>query len=143
MERRGLDERGKKTNKKTHDEIDVFDIGVPLEFEGELVEIPHAHLGLVGPGSDDMVAVARALDPDARLGELKVLYELYGALDVFADRALALGLGRALPYEPVWQGRGRPRGDAIDRVDLDRLWVDCCDHRQNKKRGFLFRFEEI
>jgi hypothetical protein len=90
--------------KKTHDEIDVLDIGVALEFERELVEIPNAHLGLVRPGGDDMVAVARAPDAVARLGELKVLQELYGALDVLANRAFALGLGGTFSYEPVRQG---------------------------------------
>lgn len=88
--------------RKTHDEIDVLDIGVSLEFERELVKVPYAHLGLVCPGSDGMVAVAGALDAVACLGELKVLYELYGALDVFANGALSFGLGCAFADEPIW-----------------------------------------
>ena len=70
-----LRKRGRKGGggEKTHDEIDVLNIGMALEFERELVEIPNAHLGLVCPSSDDMMAVARALDAVAGLGELKVL----------------------------------------------------------------------
>jgi len=89
---------------KTHDKIDVLDIGMPLEFERELVKVPYTHLRLVRPRSNDMMAVACALDAIARLGKLKVLYELYGSLNVIANGALALGLGRAFPYEPVWYG---------------------------------------
>lgn len=84
--------------RKTHGEIDVLDIGVPLEFERELVEVPYAHLGLVCPGSDDMIPVVRTFDAVARLWEFEVLNELYGALDVFANRALALGLCCAFAY---------------------------------------------
>ena len=91
---------------EAHDEIDVLNIGMTFEFERELVEIPNAHLGLVRPGGDDVVAVARALDAVAGLGELKVLQELYGTLDVLANRAFALGLGGAFPHEPVGQGGG-------------------------------------
>ena len=105
--------------KKPHDEIDVLDIGVSLEFERELVKVPYTHLGLVCASGDGMVAVARALDADARLGELKVLYELYGTLDVFANGALSLGLGCAFAHEPIWEGRGGSSGCAIDRVHLD------------------------
>jgi hypothetical protein len=75
---------------------------VSLEFERELVKVPYAHLGLVCPGSDDMVAITRALDTDACLGKLKVLYELYGALDMFANGALSLVLGCAFAHEPIW-----------------------------------------
>ncbi len=86
----------------THDEVDVLDIGVSLEFERNLVEVPYAHLGLVCPGSDGMVAVACGLDADACLGKFKVLYEFYGALDMFASAALPLGLGCAFAHEPIW-----------------------------------------
>ena len=105
--------------KKPHDEIDVLDIGVSLEFERELVKVPYTHLGLVCASGDGMVAVARALDADAGLGELKVLYELYGTLDLFANGALSLGLGCAFAHEPIWEGRGGSSGCAIDRVHLD------------------------
>jgi hypothetical protein len=74
---------------------------VTLEFERELIEVPNAHLGLVRPGSDDMMSVWRALDAVARLGELEVLDEFYGALDVFANDAFALGLGRAFSDQPI------------------------------------------
>ena len=73
-----------------------------LEFERELVEVPYAHLGLVCSGGDGMMAITGALDADACLGKLKVLYELYGALDVFANGALSLGLGCAFAHEPIW-----------------------------------------
>jgi hypothetical protein len=73
-----------------------------LEFERELVKVPYTHLGLVCPGSDEMVAIACALDADACLGKLKVLYELYGTLDVFANRAFSFGLGCAFAHEPIW-----------------------------------------
>ena len=66
-----------------------------------MVEISNAHFGLVYPSSGDMVAVARALDAVARLGELKVLQELYGALDMLANCVFALGLGGVFSYEPV------------------------------------------
>lgn len=88
--------------KKTHEEIDVLDICVSLKFERELVKIPYTHLGLVCPGRDEMVPIARALDTDACLGKLKVLYELYGTLDMFANGALSFGLGCAFAYEPIW-----------------------------------------
>ena len=70
-------------------------------FERELVEISNAHFGLVCPSSDGMVAVARALDAVARLGELKVLQEPYGALDMLVNCVFALGLGGAFSYEPI------------------------------------------
>lgn len=107
--------------RKIHDEIDVLDVGVSLEFERELVKVPYTHLGLVCPGGDGMVAIARALDADACLGELKVLYELYGTLDVFANGALSLGLGCTFAHEPIWEGGGGSSGCAIDRVHLDHL----------------------
>ena len=114
---RSAERKGKK--KKTHDEIDILDIGVSLKFERKLVKVPYTHLGLVCASGDGMVAVARALDADARFGELKVLYELYGTLDVFANGALSLGLGCAFAHEPIWEGRGGSSGRAIDRVHLD------------------------
>ena len=101
---------------------------MPLEFEGELIEVPYAHLGLVCPRSDDMMAVARTLDTVACFWELEVLYELYGALDVFTNRALSLGFGRTFPYKKIWQGGGRARGGAIDCVNFDRV----CVHASNQ-----------
>jgi hypothetical protein len=94
-----------------------------LEFEGDLIEVPYAHLGLVCPRNDDMMAVARTLDAVACFWELEVLYEPYGALYVLTNRALSLGFGRAFLYKKVWQGRGIACGGAIDCVDFDRVCV--------------------
>ena len=87
-----------------------------LEFERKLVKVPHTHLRLVCASGDGMVAVARALDADARLWKLKVLNELYRTFDVFAKGALSLGLGCAFAHEPIWEGRGGSSDCAIDRV---------------------------
>ena len=77
-----------------------------LEFEGELIEVPYAHLGLVCPHNDDMMAVARTLDTVACFWELEVLYEPYGALYVFTNRAFSLGFGRAFLYKKNLAGEG-------------------------------------
>jgi hypothetical protein len=92
----------KGQGKTTHDEVDVLDVGVSLELQRELVEVPYAHLGLVCPGGDGMMAVACCLDTDACFRKFKVLYEFYGTLDVFADGAFSLGLGSAFTHEPIW-----------------------------------------
>jgi hypothetical protein len=125
--------------KKTHDEVGVLDIGVALEFERELVEVPNAHLGLVRASGDGVVAVSGALDAVARLWKVEVLHEFYGTLDVLASRTFAFGLGGAFPYEPFVQGRGRACCGTIDSVDFD---IDCCDHRvesENKIETNIFR----
>jgi hypothetical protein len=88
----------------THSKIYVLDVSVPLKFECELIEVPYAHLGFVCARSNDMMTVAGALYADAGLWKLEMLDELYGALDVFANCALSLGVGCTLPYEPIWQG---------------------------------------
>jgi hypothetical protein len=49
-----------------------------------------------------MMTVACGLDTDACFRKLKVLYEFYGTLDVFAGGALSLGLGCAFTHEPIW-----------------------------------------
>lgn len=90
-----------REEKKTHDKIDVFDVGVPLELERELVEVPYAHLRLVCPRGDDVVAIASRFYAVARLWKLEMLYELDGALHAFANRTLSLRLRRTFPYEPV------------------------------------------
>ena len=90
-----------RAREKTHDKVDVFDVGVPLELERELVEVPHAHLRLVCPRSDDVVAIASRLYAVARLRKLEMLYELDGALHALANRAFSLRLRRTFPYEPV------------------------------------------
>ncbi len=88
--------------KETHDKVDVFDVGVPLKLERELVEVPHTHLRLVCPRSDDVVAIASRLYAVARLRELEMLYELDAALHTLANcAALSLSFRRAFPHEPV------------------------------------------
>ena len=86
----------------THNKVDVLSVRVPLELHGQLVQVPHSHLRLVGAGAHNMVTVAGGLDAVAGFGELEALNELDGALDVLAHGALAaLPLYRAFSGEPV------------------------------------------
>ena len=75
---------------------------MPLELHGQLVQIPDAHLRLVGASAHNMVTVAGGLDAVACFRELEALNELDGALDMLAHGALAaLPLYRAFSGEPV------------------------------------------
>lgn len=65
----------KRSGGLTYNEVDVLRIAMPLEFEGEFVQIPDSHLGFVRPRCDCMMSVPGGFDFVARLWKLESLDE--------------------------------------------------------------------
>lgn len=92
---------------------------MPLELEGELVQIPDSHLGFVRPRCNCMVSVPSGFDFVACLWKLESLDEFYLTFDMFSESPFSLYFRRPGFREPVgYRGRGS-RDGAVDGVNLD------------------------
>ena len=75
----------------THHKVNILAVRMPLELECQLVQVVTTHLGFVHSSGNGMMTVTGCFNFDARLRELKMLYEIYRALDaLFNNSSLAL-----------------------------------------------------
>jgi hypothetical protein len=103
----------------THKKIYILRVRVSLKFEGQLVQVPNSHLGLVCTCCDCVVAIPGRLHSITCFGKVKVLDEFDRAFYSLAYGTLSFSFGSALTSQPIRQGRRRASCGAVDCVDLD------------------------
>ena len=67
----------------THKEVHIFSVGMPLELETQLVQIPNPHLRFIRPSSNNMMSVPSRSDFVASFRKFEVLYEFESSFDMF------------------------------------------------------------
>ena len=70
-------------NRLTYNEINVFGVGMSLELETQLVQIPDPHLRFVRPSSNSVMSIPSGPDLVGGFGEFEVLYKFKGAFYMF------------------------------------------------------------